>query len=259
MMFGMRLGPNPRGVVTTTPQPLRLLRELIAEDGKSVHVTRGSTYENLGNLSTSFRRTITKYEGTRLGRQELHAEMLDDVEGALWTYALIEHNRVAKAPELVRIVVAVDPAVTSSSESDETGIIVAGEGHDGHGYILEDLSGRYSPDGWAGIAVSAYHRHRADRIVGEVNNGGDLVETVIRGKDSNVSYKAVHASRNKQTRAEPVAALDEQSRIHHVGMFPELEDQMCNWVQGMKSPDRVDARVWAISELVLEGSSVGFW
>lgn len=253
LMFGFRLGSDPRGVATTTPKPLKLIRELLERDG--VEVTRGTTYENLENLAPAFAsQIIQKYEGTRLGRQELNAEILEDVEGALWNRAMLDAHRVDSAPALSRVVVAVDPAVTSKEDSDETGIVVAGLGEDGHGYILDDLSARLSPDGWARRAVEAYRSQEADRIVGEVNNGGDLVEVNIRTVDRNASYKAVRASRGKRSRAEPVAALYEQGRVHHVGSFPELEDQLCGWVpnSGMQSPDRMDALVWALTELMLK-------
>jgi phage terminase large subunit-like protein len=215
-------------------------------------VTRGSTYDNLPNLAPGFiDRVLKKYEGTRLGRQELHAELLEDVPGALWTRKLIEASRVSAVPcELCRIVVAVDPAVSNGEEANETGIIIAGLGVDGHGYVLKDLSGRFSPDGWARLAVRGYHDHRADRIVGEVNNGGDLIENVLRTVDPRVSYRSVHASRGKYVRAEPIAALYEQGRIHHVGQFAELEDQLCSFVPNefKGSPDRLDAAVWALTE-----------
>ena len=223
-------------------------------------VTRGSTYDNLPNLAPGFiDRVLKKYEGTRLGRQELHAELLEDVPGALWTRKLIEASRVPAFPsELCRIVVAVDPAVSSGEESNETGIIVAGVAANGHGYVLEDLSGRLSPDGWARQAVRAYHHYRADRIVGEVNNGGDLIENVLRTVDPQVSYRSVHASRGKYLRAEPIAALYEQGRIHHVGMFAELEDQLCSFVPNEfnGSPDRLDPAVWALTDLFLEPEEI---
>ena len=167
---------------------------------------------------------------------------------------MIDATRVTKAPDLARVVVAVDPATTSGEDSDETGIIVAGTTADGHGYVLEDLTCRESPDGWARRAVGAYHLHKADRIVAEANNGGDLVERVIRTVDAAVSYTGVHASRGKLTRAEPVAALYEQKRVHHVGTFPDLEDQQCAFTpQGSRrSPDRVDALVWALTELIID-------
>jgi len=251
--LGLRLGSNPRIVATTTPRPIPLLRELL-RDSMTV-VTRGSTYDNISNLAPAFiARVLKKYEGTRLGRQELYAELLEDVPGALWTRERIEANRVAAAPcYMLRIVVAVDPAVTSGEGANETGIVIAGLGVNGHGYVFEDLSGRKSPDGWAQMAVGAYRHYQAHRIVGEVNNGGDLIENVLRTVDGNVAYRALHASRGKVVRAEPIAALYEQGRIQHVGLFPELEEQMCSFVPGQYdgSPDRLDALVWAFTELFL--------
>jgi phage terminase large subunit-like protein len=170
--------------------------------------------------------------------------------GALWKLALIEMHRKKRHPDLARIVVAIDPAVTAKKESNETGIIVSGICHDRHLWVLEDLSGRHSPNTWGNIAVGAYHRHKADRIVAEVNNGGDLVEKVIRDIDEDVAYSAVHASRGKQTRAEPIAGVYEQGRAHHVGVFPELEDQLCCWVPGEESPDRLDSLVWGGTDLL---------
>lgn len=249
LMLGLRLG-RPRCVVTTTPKPLPLLKELLAQ-GTTV-VTRGTTYENLGNLAEPFRQYVLgQYEGTRLGRQELNAEILDDAEGALWNREWIERSRVAIVPPLLRVVVAVDPAATSSQTADEAGIVGAGVGHDGHLYVLDDRTLRASPLGWAQEAVALYHTLKADRMVGEVNNGGEMVELTIRTVDRNVAYKAVHASRGKQARAEPVAALYEQGRAHHVGTFSELEDEQCQWVPGQgASPNRVDAVVWAAHELL---------
>ncbi len=256
LQFGLRLGKRPRQAVTTTPKPVKVLREIMADP--STVVTRGATYENIANLAPAFlKRIVAKYEGTRLGRQELNAELLEDTPGALWTRPRIDELRVAKPPALARIVVAIDPAVSSSAASDETGIVVAGLGCDGHGYVLEDASLRGSPDRWGRAAVGAYWRWSADRIVGEVNNGGEMVEHVIRTVDPNAAYKAVRASRGKVARAEPVAALDEQGRVHHAGSFPQLEDQMCAFTADFNrsgagfSPDRVDARVWALSELML--------
>lgn len=253
LMFGLRLGDNPMGIVTTTPRPIKLLKELIKE--KNTHTTKGSTYENRGNLaSVFFEKIITKYEGTRLGRQEIDAEILDDNPNALWSRANIEDNKVTKHPALRRIVVAIDPATTDNETSDETGIIVAGLGVDGKGYVLDDLSLKDSPHGWGKQAVTGYYKHQADRIIGEVNNGGDMIEYVIKSVDSTVPFKKVHASRGKITRAEPVAALYEQNKIHHVGNFPQLEDQLCEWEPGQGSPDRMDALVWAITELMLDGT-----
>ncbi len=257
LMFGFRLGNDPRGVVTTTPKPLKLLKEIIA-DSNSV-VTRGSSYENRSNLAPAFFKAIVKkYEGTRIGRQELMAEILEDVPGALWIRKLIDATRI-KMGEIrwdliVRIVVAIDPAVTAGEDSDETGIIVAGLTRSAHVVIIDDLTCKESPLGWAKVAIAAFKARRADRIVGEVNNGGDLVAANIYGVDPNVPFRAVRASRGKYVRAEPVAALYEQGRVHHVGNFPELEDQMCGFVPGTKekSPDRMDALVWAVTELLID-------
>jgi len=255
--FGLRLGSRPRIVATTTPRPIKLIRDLL-QDPMTV-VTRGSTYDNAANLAPSFmERMAKKYEGTRLGRQELHAEMLDDVPGALWQRQNIEQHRVSRVPDLVRIIVGVDPAMTSGEDANETGIIIAGKSRDGHVYVLEDLSCRLSPDAWGRRAVSGYRRHRADRIVAEVNNGGDLVERLLRVVDPSVSYRAVRAARGKVTRAEPVAALYEQGHVHHLASFAALEDQMCAFTpdQYDGSPDRVDALVWAITELLLTGQTI---
>lgn len=251
-MLGLRLGRDPRVVATTTPRPTPLIRDLLADPATAV--THGSTYDNYANLAPAFLDTIIRrYEGTRLGRQELDAELLTDVEGALWTLTMLDAVRVREAPDLARIVVAIDPAVTSGEDADSTGIVVAGKGADGDGYVLADLTCRLSPDGWARRAVNAYEHHQADRIVAEVNNGGDLVETVLRTVAPRVSYKKVHASRGKRTRAEPIAALYEQGRVHHVGALPQLEDQMAAFVPDHfdGSPDRVDALVWALTELML--------
>lgn len=254
MMFGLRLGDNPRVVATTTPRPIQLIRDLIKQP--TTIVTRGRTADNAANLAPQFLEQIVgKYEGTRLGRQELEGELLDDVPGALWQRAQLDALRVDAAPDLVRIVVAIDPAMTSGEKADETGMIAAGTGVDGHAYVLKDLSCRLSPDAWARRAVNAYVELKADRIVAEVNNGGDLVGQVIHTIDPNASYKAVHASRGKRVRAEPVSALYEQGKVHHVGAFPLLEDQQCTFVPDDfdGSPDRVDALVWALTELMLEG------
>ena len=250
LQLGLRLGKAPQAIVTTTPKPVRLLKAIMAQ--RDTVVTTGTTYDNAANLPTTYLQTIgTQYEGTRLGRQELYAELLEDSMGALWTRALLDTNRVPRAPELARVVVAVDPAVTNTVRSDETGIIVAGVGVDGHAYVLEDLSVQASPDTWARIVVRAYHHYGADRIIAEANNGGDLVELVIRTVDNNVPYRAVRASRGKMTRAEPVAALYEQNRAHHVGMFAALEDQMTAGIGDGGRNDRLDALVWAITELVV--------
>lgn len=256
LMFGLRLGDDPRCVVTTTPRPIPIIKELLTDE-KCV-VTRGSTYENEANLAPQFfRDIIRKYEGSRLGRQELLAEILDDAPGALWKRDQIDSTRVTEHPPLRRIVVAIDPAASTGEGAAETGIIVAGLGQDGHGYVIDDVTLRGSPDTWGSAAVAAYHKHHADRIVGEVNNGGDMVEHVIRTVDKRAAFKSVRASRGKLVRAEPVAALYEQARVHHVGFFGALEDQLCSWEPDIdQSPDRLDALVWAITELMLGGRDV---
>lgn len=258
LMFGLRLGNDPRAVVTTTPKPVKLVRDLLRDP--TTIVTRGSTYDNRANLAKAFVEQITRrYEGTRLGRQELNAEMLDDVPGALWDRTDIDvPYRVKIAPNtLKRIVVAIDPATTSGEDSDETGIVVAGLGHDGEGYVLADLTCRETPNRWAKIAVDAYKHFHADRIVAETNQGGDMVEATLRTLAPNVAYSRIHAKRGKVLRAEPVAALYEQHRVHHVGSFAAMEDQMCGFTADFDagkagySPDRVDALVYALTELML--------
>lgn len=257
LMMGLRLGAKPQAVYTTTPRPTKFIKMLASL--KTTHVTKGTTYENLENLAPTFReQVIGRYEGTRIGLQELEAAILDDNERALWKREeMIEALRVHKYPDLKRIVVGVDPSVNDGTEEDnhelaECGIIVGGLGIDGHGYLLDDKSLMASPMQWAREAVTAYHSRKADRIVAEVNNGGKLVEAVIRVIDKTVSYKDVHAARGKLTRAEPVAALAERGLIHHVGVFREVEDQMCTWQPGDKSPDRIDAYVWTFTELMVE-------
>lgn len=243
---------DTKKLITTTPRRLSVLKKII--DFPGTVITRGSTYENISNLSESFRKIIIeRYEGTRIGRQEIYAEILDDVEGALWNSSLIDKGRIAKTPDLKRVVVAIDPAVTSRPDSDETGIIVAGKGTDGHCYILHDSSGKFTPNEWAKRAIFCYEKYKADRIVAEVNNGGDLVEINIRIIDSTIPYKKVYASRGKVIRAEPVVALYEQGKVHHVGILDKLEEQMTTWdPENDKSPDRVDALVWAVTELMIE-------
>jgi predicted phage terminase large subunit-like protein len=251
-LMGLRMGLHPQAIVTTTPRPIQILKDIIKDEDN--HITSGSTFENKANLSSVFfKKVVSRYEGTRLGRQELYAELLEDIEGALWTQKMIEKAHVSKAPDLARIIVAIDPAVTSQKDSDETGIIIAGLGLDGRCYVLEDISGIYSPHEWARLAIGAYQEHKADRIIGEANNGGDLIEEVIRTLDGSVSYSKVHASRGKVTRAEPVVSLYEQNRVKHVGSLSDLETQMTTWAakEGEKSPDRVDALVWGVTELML--------
>ena len=267
LMFGLRLGQQPRVMLTGTPKPVQLIKDLLFVHGDrrqgrrpDVHLTTGSTYDNLDNLAPTFREQIlAQYEGTRIGRQELQAELLEDVEGALWQLSRIEELRAARAPELVRVVVAIDPAVTSGEDSDETGIVVAGRGLDGHGYVLADRSGRFTPKGWAERAVLALDDHKADRVVAEANNGGDMVEATLRTVRATVPFLKVTATRGKRIRAEPIAALYEQGRVHHVGSFDQLEDQMCSWLPDSgESPDRMDALVWALSELMEHSSASAY-
>ncbi len=260
LQFGLRLG-DPACCVTTTPRPTPLLKDILSDPATAV--TRGSTFDNEENLADSFLRKVKrKYEGTRIGRQELFAELLEDTPGALWTLALFESNRVRHAPDLVRVVVAVDPAGSSDEEAAETGIVAAGVSATGEGYLLADDSGHYTPGEWGEKTVLLHDAIQADAVVVEVNNGGEMCAHVVRtaaqelhraGKRSSphINVISVHASRGKITRAEPISALDEQHRIHHVGTFSVLEDQCSTWVPGQKSPDRMDARVWAFSALML--------
>lgn len=254
-MFGLRLGADPRCVATTTPKPVSVVRDILkqaAETDEAV-VTRGSSYDNTGNLSPDFfSRIIRKYEGTRLGRQELAGELLEDVEGALWTLALIDQHRVKTVPDgvsLSRVVVAVDPPITSTGA--ECGIVVVARGSDKRGYVLADRSRRGSPGEWATAAVATYDEFDADAIVIETNQGGEMAVNTIRTIHRTVPIKSVHASRGKATRAEPVSSLYEQGHVSHVGSFPALEDQMCNWVVGEPSPDRMDALVWGATDTVV--------
>lgn len=258
-MFGLRLGSHPRYVITTTPRPIQLIKRLMKTEG--VVVTRGKSDDNLANLAATYRRNvIDRYRGTRLGRQELDAEILDDVPGALWSRKNIDEYRLEKSPALQRVVVAVDPAASNTENSNETGIIVCGiaPDKDNHirGYVLDDWTLKGAPNEWARKAVAAYHLHNADCIVAENNQGGDMVETVIRTVSSDVPVKLVRATRGKFVRAEPISALYEQGRIHHVGVHPTLEDQMLSFTPDMAgdrsngtSPDRVDALVWGFTEL----------
>ena len=259
LMFGLRLGQRPQCVVTTTPRPIELLRELVDRD--DVHVTRGSTYENRRFLAPSFIRQIERrYQDTDTGRQEIFAELLEEAEGALWRRDWIGHAE--KAPDINRIVVAIDPAMSSRPDSAETGMIVAGTDADLRGYVLEDGSGRMSPDEWARRAIDLYDRHSASRIIGERNNGGDLVGTVLKTASGGrtLPIRLVSASVGKYARAEPVAALYQQGRVFHVGSFPRLEDQLCTWEPGSStSPDRMDALVWALSDLITDRRITRIW
>ena len=256
LMMALRLGQSPKCIITTTPRPTELIKELaVRSDTK---IIRGSTFDNVANLAPSAIKMLKeRYEGTRLGRQELYAEILEDIEGALFNGANIEQNRVELTPTLTRIVVAVDPAVTSNASSDETGIIVAGRSEDNQYYILEDFSGIFSPDVWIKKAIECYYQFEADRIVCEVNNGGDLIEKLLRVQDVNVPYTSVRATRGKMLRAEPISALYEQDKVHHVGFFKELEDQMTSYTPyTTKSPDRLDAVVWALTSLQSSGKAI---
>ena len=253
MWFGLRLGSDPRVVITTTPRNTSLLRELVAQEGKEVCLTRGSTFDNKDNLPARVLQQLKRrYEGTRLGRQELNAELLEDTEGALWLREQIDMCRVKAPPELAKVVVAIDPAMSNGAKSDETGIIAAGRGLDGVIYVLADWSVKASPEAWARRAVTLYEEVEAQMIVGEVNAGGDLVERILRQIMPRILFKPVRAIRSKMDRAMPVAALYEQGRVKHVGSLPKLEDQMVKFSPAetkAKSPDRVDALVWAVTEL----------
>lgn len=260
LQLGLRTGQNPQVCITTTPRPIGLLKDIIKNPGTVV--TGGSTFDNRSNLAAKFLSVVQrKYEGSRLGRQELHAELLEDSEGALWKRAAIDALRVKleDAPPIERIVVAIDPNASSHEDSNECGIICAGLGVDGHGYILDDESAVMAPAEWATKAIELYHSRRADRIIAETNNGGEMVETTLRMIDPKIPFRAVWASRGKVTRAEPISALYEQGRVHHVGPFPRMEDQMCCFTVDFNrgemgySPDRVDALVWALTELMIEG------
>ncbi|GAA0286139.1 DNA-packaging protein [Rhodovulum strictum] len=260
LQFGLRLGPSPRQCVTTTPRNVGVLRSILANP--TTVVTHAPTEANRANLAASFLEAVrTRYAGTRLGRQELDGVLLEESEGALWSLAAIEAARIDTAPPLDRIVVAVDPPVTGHGGSDECGIVVVGvqskgPPQDWFAVVLEDASLRgAAPTVWAQAAIEAMERFGAERLVAEVNQGGDLVETVIRQLDPLVPFRAVRASRGKAARAEPVAALYEQGRVKHLRGMTTLEDQMCRMTargyEGRGSPDRVDALVWAIHELMI--------
>jgi phage terminase large subunit-like protein len=256
-MMGLRLGDHPQVVVTTTPRNVPLMRTIQASPG--LIVTRGRTLDNAANLAPSFLTGLmARYKGTRLGRQELEGEDLNDNPDALWQRDAIDGTRVREAPDPRRVVVAVDPAVTAKDDSDETGIVVAAIGVDGRGYVLADRSGRYKPDEWARVAMRAFDEFKADRIVAEGNQGGDMVAHVLRTAWADAPIRIVHASRGKVARAEPVAALYEQGRVSHVGAFPLLEDQLTGWSPGGPSPDRLDALVWALTELFLGKGELAF-
>lgn len=278
LQFGLRLGRRPRQVVTTTPRPIPLVRELLRDP--TVRVTRGRTLDNSGNLAASFVAQIQKrYAGTRLGRQELDGEILDDAPGALWTRQMIdtaiESGKRAGVPRdpfspewgvfFERIVVAIDPSGTEGDddEADDVGIIAAGRGYDGRGYLISDLTANVSPLAWGRRAVAEYHRLQANLIVAERNFGGAMVAYVIQTTDSTVPYEEVTASRGKAVRAEPISALYEQGRVSHIGSHAELEDEMCLMTStgylGARSPNRLDAMVWALSHLMLDADGALLW
>jgi len=258
LMLGWRLPGMARGVVTFTPRPTAIIRDLLARADHDVALTEGTSYENKANLNQQFFDTVIRpYENTRRGRQELMGELLEEVEGALWTRARVDATRVAAVdlPALSRVVVGIDP----SGGVAETGIVAAGLGVDGHLYILEDASCRAGPSSWAAAACALYERHNADRIVAEKNFGGDMVASTIRSvpEGRNVAYRDVTAARGKQIRAEPIAAFYEQGRAHNVGVLAALEDEMTGWAQGdPHSPNRLDAMVWAATELIAGSGSV---
>lgn len=312
LQFGFRLGSDPRGCITTTPKPLPIVKDLIKDDRNKKEegqtaVVRGSTYDNKANLAPKFYKSVvTKYEGTRLGRQELDAEILEDMPGALWQRSALDLNRISGVPpfprilkesvvpgepsefetletlkraataimamageDLIRCVVAVDPNASNNEGSDEIGITVSGKGLSGKGYLLADCSMRGSPNEWASCAVLAHDAFQADRVIGEANQGGNMVEYTIHSaakalkidglrQSDNVGVTLVHATRGKATRAEPVSSLYEQNRISHVGTHPVLEDQMCLFTMDFDrksmgySPDRVDALVWGFTHLFHE-------
>jgi phage terminase large subunit-like protein len=253
--FGMREASidQPRKLITTTPRPLAILKQIEADPRTRIVI--GSSYENRSNLDPKwFANTLERYKGTRIGRQEIEAEILDDVPGALWSRRSLDEARVAVAPDLLRIVVAVDPSISSGEAANETGIIVAGISADKQGYVIEDWSAQGSPDQWSRKVVAAYRKHAADCIVAEANQGGEMVKMVIRSI-ADVPVKLVHATRGKYVRAEPISAIYEQGRVHHVGILPTLEDQMIMFTperaadRSDGSPDRVDALVWGLTEL----------
>ncbi|WP_354596835.1 terminase family protein [Streptomyces sp. JL1001] len=257
--MGLRVGPNPHYIASTTPKPRKEIRDLIARD--DVITTKGRTRDAIHLPEMMRTKLVAQYAGTRLERQELDGELIDDIEGALWSWRGLDATRVGAAPPMTRIVVAIDPAAKGGGESDEMGIIVAGLGQayipdrNGfsrrHGYVLDDLSGRMSPEECMRKAAQAYHAWKADLVVAEVNNGGDWIGLAMRQTDPTVNYDTVTATRGKATRAEPVAAIFDQLAAHVATSFPQLEEQLTTWVPGDDSPDRLDAMVWALTKLML--------
>jgi len=250
--FCLRGGDSPKIIITTTPKPIKVIKDLLEDE--TCYLTTGNTFEN-SKLPDAFVDHMKKrYSNTRIGEQELYARLLDDNPQAMWKRHDIEDHRVLKAPDLKRVVVSIDPAGSHNANSDETGITVAGIGFNDQGYVLDDLSLKASPKQWGEVAISAFHKYQADKIVVEKNMGGDMCTHVLSSIDPNIPVKTVHASRGKVARSEPIASLYEQGRIHHVGFFAELEDQMCQWEPSLKgSPDRMDSLCWAMTELMLNG------
>jgi predicted phage terminase large subunit-like protein len=253
MRLGLRLGERPHVIITTTPKPRKKLQDLLADPATVVARTadgRVPTTDDNPHLHPSVRAELYRqYGGTRLGRQELLAELLEDVEGAFWHLAWIDAARVKEPPQLHHVVVAIDPAATHGEDADETGIVVAGRGDDGHFYVIHGAGYRLSPHGWAKRALDLYDQFKADRIIAERNNGGEMVEETLRNVRGLAPVKTIVASRGKTVRAEPIAALYEQNRVHHVGAFPSLEDQMCQFPVSAELDDQVDALVYALTEL----------
>ena len=259
LQFGLRLGAHPRWIVTTTPRPIKLLKDLLAREGRDVIVRRGSTFDNAANLAGPFLEAIrAKYEGTRLGRQELNAELLEDTPGALWQRSWIDRDQCSQP--LRSFGELLSPSILPSKPRRQRRNRHCRRGIDGrgHAYVLDDISGKFGPDEWARRAVNAYRRWSADRIIAEKNQGGAMVEHVIRSVDKNVPFRAVHASRGKATRPQPISSLYEQGKCHHVGEYAVLEDQLCGFTSDFDrgragfSPDRLDALVWALTELMVK-------
>ncbi len=253
LQFCLRLGKSPKVCITTTPKPVKLIRWLMSHP--ETVMTTGSSYENAGNIDVT---ALAAYEGTRLGRQELYAEVLDEAAGALWNRELLAKCEIEEKdlPETFsRVVVSVDPAVTANEESDMTGIVVTGMDVNGNCYVLKDATDRFTPEGWATRAVELYYEYEADRIVAERNQGGEMVRHTIHTVDDTVPVKLVHASKGKMARAEPVSALYERGKVFHVKGLNDLEDQMVAWepLGSIGSPDRLDALVWSVTDLALKG------
>ena len=254
LSFALRLGAHPQRIITMTPRPNKLVKKLLEREGKDTVVTRGATYDNMNNLSGIYIDELKeKYEGTRLGRQEIGGELLTDADGALWTYEMLDKLRIPTEPEgLIRVGVGLDPSTTSGEKADEAGIVVAGKDRNGEGHIIADHSLRGTPLQWAEKAVWAYYFYKANYVVAESNQGGEMITTILNGIDDKVPVKLVHASRGKVARAEPVSTLYERGKVYHHGRFNKLEDEMCDFVPDdiMESPNRVDALVWVLTDLL---------